>query len=153
MFCEFCVRQQKSACVCGVCVRGRRHGMTSLRLLCVPLSFRQKNIRTYFLAHADFCSRRNRRNRRNSLAHFSCLTRNAQNSQTFTRSARFPPPHGVRRSDSPFCVFREFCVKQQNSACVCSVCVPKICSSVKIIRQKRRGALRSSLYYLLCVPI
>ena len=28
--------------------------MTSLRLLCVPLSFRQKNIRTYFLASRRF---------------------------------------------------------------------------------------------------
>ena len=56
------------------------------------MCFRQKNIRTYFcLTPFFYISRRLRRNRRNSHAHFSCLTRNTQNSQTFTRSARSHP--------------------------------------------------------------
>ena len=36
-----------------------------------------------------------------------------------------PPPHGARRNDSPFCVFRAFCVRHKKSAYFCAVCVKK----------------------------
>ena len=132
-------------CVCLQCLRegGRRHGMTSLSLLCVPLSFRQKNI----FPHADDAEIAE------TLALIFLFHTECTEHTEFYSPCSLPIPHGARRSYSPFCVFRAFCVRHKNSACVCGVCVPKICSFVKIIWQKRRGALRSSLHYLLCVPI
>ena len=115
--------------------------------------FWQKNIRTYFcLTPIFYISRRRRRNRRNSLAHFYYFTRKSQNSQNFTRSARslLRMVRGVATRLSVHSVISVW----NNKVCVClRENNMFLCSSVKIIKQKRRGALRSSLYYLLCVLI
>ena len=75
--------------------------------------FQTEEHKNIFLPHADFLhlTQTTQKSQKQSRSFFLSHTEITEHTDFYSLCS-FPPPHGARRSDSPFCAFRDFRVKQ-----------------------------------------